>query len=308
VSYPVHASGTRRATSRRVWLAVRRPSVRRRTWGQRNRHRLVPASSGAKAPLACEDRQLVGCARASITVAEVGERRRGPEKRDSPSATGHVDGDQSPRVSARILRGPKSVGRQHRGGQAVELEQAGAGRPKGRRGAKVFARWKAPRVVSPSVSFTRADRRRPRRPSRGSVHARASRGTRGRRQGCQRFGSHAPRREDNAHRGETRGDRATHRSELLCRAADNLSSCAGAKASDAAETNEARVPIRRREMAEVGPTHRASQRRGAARRAGGAKLAEEHPHDVLTHPAAVSRRERCEGGAAIPNHGKKRRP
>jgi len=50
---------------------------------RRNRHRLVPASSGAKAPLACEGRTLVGCARASITVAEVGKLRRGSEKRAS---------------------------------------------------------------------------------------------------------------------------------------------------------------------------------------------------------------------------------
>jgi len=55
--------------------------------GQRNRHRLVPASSGAKASLACEERQLVGCARASTSVAEVGERRPGSEKHD-PLANG----------------------------------------------------------------------------------------------------------------------------------------------------------------------------------------------------------------------------
>jgi len=72
--------------------------VRQRTQGQRNRHRLVPASSGAKAPLACEDRRLDGCARASVTVAEVGERRRGSEKRAYPLAAGHVDGNQSPQV------------------------------------------------------------------------------------------------------------------------------------------------------------------------------------------------------------------
>jgi len=185
-------------------------------------------------------------------------------------------GTRTPRFSARSPQGFKSVGRQHRGGQAAELEQAGAGRSKERCGAKVFARWKAPRVVSMAVSFTRAVGGRPRRPPGGFVHARASRTTRGRRQGCQRFGSHASRREDNAHHGDTRGDRATHRSELLCRAADNLSGRAGAKASDAAEADEARVPIRSSEMAEVGPTHRASQRWGAARRTDAAKLAKEH--------------------------------
>jgi hypothetical protein len=69
--------------SRRVQVEARRPPMRQRIAGQRNRHRLVPASSGAKAPLACEDRTLVGCARALFQVAEVGKRRRGPEKRVS---------------------------------------------------------------------------------------------------------------------------------------------------------------------------------------------------------------------------------
>jgi len=85
--------------SRLVQTAVRKaPGAATHRQGQRNRHRLVPASSGAKAPLACEDRRLDGCARASVTVAEVGERRRGPEKRAYPLATGHVDGDQDPQV------------------------------------------------------------------------------------------------------------------------------------------------------------------------------------------------------------------
>jgi hypothetical protein len=69
--------------SRRVQVVARRPPMRQRIVGQRNRHRLVPASSGAKAPLACKDRTLVGCARASFQVAEVGKRRRGSEKRVS---------------------------------------------------------------------------------------------------------------------------------------------------------------------------------------------------------------------------------
>jgi len=38
--------------------------------------------SEARASLACEDRRLVGCVRASNSVAEVGGRRRGSEKRD----------------------------------------------------------------------------------------------------------------------------------------------------------------------------------------------------------------------------------
>jgi len=59
---------------------------------RRNRHRLVPASSGAKAPLACEGRTLVGCARASIYGCR--SRQASPRLREArlPLATGRVDG------------------------------------------------------------------------------------------------------------------------------------------------------------------------------------------------------------------------
>jgi len=84
--------------SRRVQVEARRPPMRQRIVGQRNRHRLVPASSGAKAPLACEGRTLVGCARALFQVAEVGKRRRGPEKRVSRWQRGAWTGARPSRV------------------------------------------------------------------------------------------------------------------------------------------------------------------------------------------------------------------
>jgi len=61
--------------------------------GQRNRHRLVPASSGAKAPLACEDRTLVRvCPR---VVSGCRSRQATPGSREAclPLAAGRVDGD-----------------------------------------------------------------------------------------------------------------------------------------------------------------------------------------------------------------------
>jgi len=63
------------------------------SWDQRNRHRLVPASSGAKAPLACEDRTLVGCARASFSGCR--SRQATPRFREAclPLAAGRVDGN-----------------------------------------------------------------------------------------------------------------------------------------------------------------------------------------------------------------------
>jgi len=61
---------------------------------QRNWHRLVPASSGAKASLACEDRTARWVCSRVDTVAEVGERRPGSEKHDPRWQSGRVDGDQ----------------------------------------------------------------------------------------------------------------------------------------------------------------------------------------------------------------------
>jgi len=189
--------------SRRVQVTARRPTVRQRIGsGQRNWHRLVPASSGAKAPLACEDRWLVGCARASYSVAEVGERRRGSKKRVSRWLRGAWTGTQLSRSPQGVTRECKGVDNQHRGGQAAELGKARAGRSRGRCGAKVFVRQKASQVVRRHVR------------SRGRVegglggphetrNARASREARGRRQRCQRLGPHASRREDNARHGDS---------------------------------------------------------------------------------------------------------
>jgi len=143
---PVHASGTHRRKLVRggSWLAGLRGGNASRD--QRNRHRLVPASSGAKAPLACEGRTLVGCARASFQVAEVGKRHRGPEKRVSRWQRGAWTGAQPSRVR-KDSGGRKGVENRHRGGQAAKPGNSGAGRSRGRCGAKVLVRWKASRTA-----------------------------------------------------------------------------------------------------------------------------------------------------------------
>jgi len=104
---PVHASGTRRAKAgaNRPWLAG--SQCGNAPWNQRNRHRLVPASSGAKAPLACEDRTLVGCARASMKGCR--SRQATPRLIEArlPLATGRVDGSlasEGPKGSAGVKR------------------------------------------------------------------------------------------------------------------------------------------------------------------------------------------------------------
>jgi len=62
--------------------------------------------------------------------------------------------------------GFKGVDDRHRGGQAAMPGETRAGRSKGRRGAEVFARWKALPIDSLVGSFTRVGWRRSRRLSR----------------------------------------------------------------------------------------------------------------------------------------------
>jgi hypothetical protein len=64
-----------------------------------------------------------------------------------PLANGRVDGDQASEKVRKDPSGIKGVDDRHRGGQAAEPGEARAGRSKGRRGAEVFVRWKAPPVV-----------------------------------------------------------------------------------------------------------------------------------------------------------------
>jgi len=188
--------------SRRVQVVARWLPMRRRIVGQRNRHRLVPASSGAKAPLACEDRTLVGCARASFQVAEVGKRCRGPEKRVSRWQRGAWTGAQSSKLR-KGPRGRKGVEIRCCGGKAARPGKSGAGRSRGRCGAKVLARWKASRITRTARIVHAIGLRAVLAASMGAQVARATGVAWERRQGGQRYGPHASRWEDNAHRGDT---------------------------------------------------------------------------------------------------------
>jgi len=191
--------------------------------------------SEARASLACEDRRLVGCARASVTVAEVGERRRGPEKRDSPSATGHVDGDQASRAFARKLRGSKASDASIAVAKPRSWNRLEPGARKGVAGQRSSLDGRhLGSLRCPSRSRERAEGG-----LGGPLEDSCTRERRGPREG----GDRGVRGSVRTHRGgkttpttvRTRGDRAAHRSELLCRAAGTLSGCADAKASDAAE-------------------------------------------------------------------------
>ncbi len=142
------ASGSRLAGPR-CGNAPQRPTQPGIGWCQ--------ASSGAKAPLACEDRQLEGRARTSTRLQKSASDDRGREKRVPRWQREHVDGGPALAGSQKDSRGCKGVGSGKRGGQATGLAKSGAGRPRGRCGAKVLDRWKAPWIVQRFASFTRAD-------------------------------------------------------------------------------------------------------------------------------------------------------
>jgi len=98
--------GVRRAVANSSWLAG--PGCGNAPWNRRNRHPLVPASSGAKAPLACEDRTLVGCARASINGCRSRQASPRPREARLPLATGRVDGGLALEGSKGLLEGEKA--------------------------------------------------------------------------------------------------------------------------------------------------------------------------------------------------------
>jgi len=168
--------------------------------GQRNRHPLVPAGSGAKAPT----RVRGSAARRVCPRVEYGCRSRRTTPRFQETRSRRQRGAWTEAHSPRTRKGScgfKSVDNQHRGGQAAALGRSKPVAREGVTGRRPSLDGSHPGSSSRHVSFTRAGRRRSRRPTGGLVNARASRDSRGRRQGCQRFGPHAPRREDNARRG-----------------------------------------------------------------------------------------------------------
>lgn len=154
----------------------------------------------------------------------------------------------------------RSSGRSSTAGGAVATPrrrfQAGAGRSRERRGAKVLARRKVPRVVlrrdtrsrepegddlgGPREARPRASAECVVREATGVPEARPTHIATGRKRPW--------RRPDEG--------RAARRSESHCRE-QAIPQCAQAlSAGDAQGTSEARVLVRRREKAEVGPTHR----------------------------------------------------
>jgi len=190
--------------SRLVQVAARKaPGAATLRRGRRNRHRLVPASSGAKVPLACEDRRLDGCARASNRLQKSangveaqrsaipggnGARGRGPSPGRCPQ--GNLTEAKTSRTSAAVAK-PRGMGK------------ARSGRSRGRCRVTVFARWKAPTVVWLLAPFTRAGRKAASAAPAGHV-TRERHGQGGGGDRVSEVDPHAPRREDNARVGATK--------------------------------------------------------------------------------------------------------
>jgi len=197
---PVHASGTRRAqaVACRSWLAGFRCGNASR--GQRNRHPLVPASSGAKASLACEDRTLVGCARASFQLQKSAS---DAEAQRSVSPVGN-----GPRG-----RGPGPLGSERlRAGEKASTTSIAVAKLRCRRRPEpgvrksVAGRWFLTdgRHLGSLANTLRSHGREAAVSAASTVaHSRERNGLSWkRRQGCQRLGKHASRWEDNAHHAD----------------------------------------------------------------------------------------------------------
>jgi ATP-dependent Lhr-like helicase len=132
----------------RWWLAG--PRCGNASKGQRNRHRLVPARSGARAPLACEGRRLAGCARASYRGCrsrQASSRLREARTRwQRDSWTGAWPAGPKGHVGEKASATCPAVA------MTADQVKARAGRSKERRGAKVLDPYgRHPRPLHPHV-------------------------------------------------------------------------------------------------------------------------------------------------------------
>jgi hypothetical protein len=212
----VHASGTWRTQGVTHRLRLAGHSYGNVRAGRRSRHRLVPVSSGAKAPLACEDRKLVRvCSR---VVSRLQKSASDVQVQRSVSPGGNGARVRGPSTS-RVCKDSRDAKRAARIGiAAAKPRTRGSPEPgarKGVAGRRFLVRRKVSRIDPRLVSFTRASHGRSWRfPSRVYVVRAAGHGWRAR-QGCQRFGRHALRQERKAPYATKRKARGVRRSEPL---------------------------------------------------------------------------------------------
>jgi hypothetical protein len=216
------------------------------------------ASSGAKAPLACEDRQLEGRARTSTRLQKSASDDRGREKRAYPLATGHVDGGPAFGGTERARGGAKAL---TTSAAVAKPRRTGSPEPGARKGT---AGRRSSTMEGTSDRHCRSARSRERSGDDlggllGSTRSASSEGNGKEATGVSEVRSTHTATGSNACRSEI-PERAIVGPTKATRSAvkQTRSSTAGAKALDRSRTGEARVLVRRREMAEIGPTHRAS--------------------------------------------------
>jgi hypothetical protein len=181
----------------------------------------------------------------SNTVAEVDERRRGLE-RCAPLARERTDGGPTRAETARSRRGLKA--RRERTAVAAKPrrpQRLEPGARKGVAGRGSSSDGRHPRSFFQLITFTRVGWGWPRRPSTGLLERELQGFSTGRRQGCQRLGPHALRRDDNARRGD-QSKRNVRPAEANCTAVKQAISLVtrASHRSDAPGTNETRVLIR----------------------------------------------------------------
>jgi hypothetical protein len=218
------------------------------------------ASSGAKAPLACEDRQLEGRARTSKRLQKSASDDRDREKR-APAG----NGERGRRSSSRgIPKGPAGV--QRRRERAARRPSREAREDRSRTSERAL-RGEGPRSMEGTLDrfpvriVHAGGSRRSWRPARErkerELHGLRTGGDRGVRGTAltRRSGKTTP-AAVKSRRGATWGPTEATRAAVK----QTGSPEADAQASDRSEADEVRVLVRRREMADTGPTHRASRR------------------------------------------------
>jgi len=248
-----------------VQIAARRPPFRAAATHRegRLRNRSFDRRSGVKALLAREDRQLVGCVRASNSVAEVGERRRA-QRSVLPVARGCVDGSPTSRFSKEIREAQEAsitstvVAKPWGwGGQSRMSERASPGRRSSRDGRHSRSILRSSVHAGGWVAVLAALM---------SVCARASHERGG---GDRSVRGKASTRHDGKRTPVVRKPRISQIETGKCSPPKRIALSwnrrlldgTDAQAHDAERTNDARVLVRRSEMADVGPTHRALRRR-----------------------------------------------
>jgi len=181
--------------SRRVQVAARRPSMRQRIEGPTQ-----PASVGAGEQRGESPTRVRGSNARWVCPRVVSRLQKSAsdawvQRSVSPGGNGARGRGPNSRRFERTGEGERGGENRDRGGQTTSPEKSGAGRSRERRGAKVLARWKTSRIAL-QLAFVHANGLKTVLATLIGGHSvRTDVHRWERRQGCQRSGTHASRRE-----------------------------------------------------------------------------------------------------------------